>query len=91
MAHATADRRGFSCRQNPLVVGNVGQRGKDRMKARLARLLFAGAMIFGGCAMLWAAAGWRGGVGVFLVLWGHYLEKHHRGGVYPRPDQELAE
>jgi len=48
------------------------------MKARLIRLLLAGAMIFGGCAMLWTAAGWRVGVGVFLVLWGHCMEKHQR-------------
>ena len=50
---------------------------KENMRARLIRLAWAGAMIFGGCGILWATAGWKVAAGTFLIMWGHYVEKHH--------------
>lgn len=32
----------------------------------------------GGFALLWITSGWMAAMAVFLILWGHNIEKHHR-------------
>ena len=61
------------------------------MKARLIRLAWAGAMIFGGCGILWAAAGWKVAAGTFLIMWGHYVEKHYTANARPHAEARSAD
>ena len=46
------------------------------IKIRLISLILSLIFGIGGFWILWVAAGWKVSVGVFLVLWGHQIEKH---------------